>query len=211
LIAVSRGPRWPRLCPDPVFGLNDALALQDVSPRVTQLCKESYLLLTLDKSASSFLGDQWIRQFVENAGRDGLTVYNVPVPEGSEELPVDANIALPLCPLDWYSLIRRSAGLLGTRFHPIVCCVANGVPFMSIDNNVKHVLRVPVRLMSKQYDLCRSAGLSSNCLALGAIKALGPHTVYSMLRSCDRQRMAAYGSHARTRLHATIRDILARP
>jgi hypothetical protein len=131
------------------------------------------------------------------------------VPEGSEELPVDANIGLPLYPLDWYSLIRHSSGVLGTRFHPIVCCLANGVPFMSIDNNVKHILRAPVRLTSKQYDLCRSAKLSPNCLALATIKALGPHRVYSKLRSCDRQQMAAYGLHARTRFHATIRDILA--
>ena len=48
--------------------------------------------------------------------------------------PFKHSISIPLSPLDWYALIKYSAGYVGSNMHPIVSSLANGVPCYSLDN-----------------------------------------------------------------------------
>jgi hypothetical protein len=209
LSAVTHGRCRPTMCPDPVFGLNGVLDAHKRSAVTEPPSKKPYLLVTLDERALKVLGHHWVEGFTNAAREGGFDVCHLPIPEGCEDLPVDHNIPLPIAPLDWYRIISQSAGLVGTRFHPIVSCIANSVPFVSIDNNLKRCMGMPVRLRSKQYDLCVNAKIPSNCLAVDAVKRLGPQGTYSLLQSCRREQMDDYRQRAATQFRRTLEEIVA--
>lgn len=132
---VTHGRRVPPVTPDPVFAfLQNAGHLlpspQDVLARYR--LPQKYILLSFlnDRTVSQ----QWLDDFVRLAERDGVACVGLPFAdkEGFGRLP--HSIPLPLSPLDWFALIRYSAGYVGHNMHPIVTCLHSGVPFFSFDN-----------------------------------------------------------------------------
>lgn len=163
ILFVSRGEIKPSLTPDPTS------ILGDVFPHIAEKHfrdprqRGKYILLGIAKKDVDY---QWFKSFVEIAHSKGYQVYGLPHPEGFPNIPVDEVISLSLSPLDWYCWIKYSSGFIGERFHPIVCCIYNQVPFISIDNNYGAILKghVPLRFRSKQYDLCKNFGQGDYCI-----------------------------------------------
>ena len=55
------------------------------------------------------------------------------MPECLKKYNIEKSIIQPLPPLDWYAIIKYSAGYIGERMHPIVVALHNSIPFFSFD------------------------------------------------------------------------------
>jgi hypothetical protein len=203
---ISGGKCLPNICPDPVSVFNHVFELPEEYEREPKKKQKKYILLSL---GNNMLPHEWIREFVDIAHEHDHEVYSLPLPEGEIELPVDAVIRLPLSPVEWYAWIRHAAGFLGIRFHTIMCSIFNNVPFVSIDNNVKKCLRfIPVRLRSKQYDLCRNIRSCSRCFVLDKLRETTPKKVWYMLKNWDSNRINKYILNAGKNFTTNIEMIL---
>jgi polysaccharide pyruvyl transferase WcaK-like protein len=177
---VSGGAIRPALTADPVSILEHVSALSGRASQEVRQRGTRYLLLSCTRTTVNY---QWFTSFVEACHSQGYCVYGLPNPEGLPDLPVDERIGLPLSPIEWYSWIKRASGLIGERFHPIVSCIFNRVPFVSIDNNYHAMLRglVPLRFRSKQYDLCKRLGQAEYCVPWSQLFRRDPSDVARML------------------------------
>jgi len=164
-----------RISPDPVSILNTLVQVEKDDSR--------YFVVTFPERFCSL---KWIREFTEISNANGVAVKSLPLPEKECEWPVNDSVRLPLDPFQWYKIIANSCGIVSDRFHPIVVAAYNDVPFISIDNNYSTCLGfLPVRIRSKQYDLCRRFNLQSRCLAPHVFSRLSPKRAYDMLAKSD--------------------------
>jgi hypothetical protein len=158
---------------DPVFLLNDYF---DIPKEYQVTSDKDYVLLCPNKSDVSA---KWLKGFQEEAHKNNLTVVGFPNPEGFPiEDFVDEQVEYPIHPLRWYSYIASAKGYVGTRFHPIISCLENGVPFVSLDQYHRHPLE---RGRSKTYDICRKMGKTDYCIGKRMIPLYSPKTIFRKL------------------------------
>lgn len=164
---------------DPVFMLND---LVDDKENTSQ--NQPYILMSLYKKTVS---KRWLEQFVARAHKDQIQVIYLPHPEGTliDDSVFDNTISLPLDPLKWNSLIKNAEGYVGVRFHPIIICLANDVPFISLDTYQTSILK-PGK--SKTYDICKKLDAASYCYGKLKRKLMPASIAYNQLKS--RKRLA---------------------
>lgn len=203
LLAVSGGRCHPELCPDPVFVLNDVFEMPAEYSHQLSVERGSYILLNVSEKMMS---EAWLGEFVSLAHGRGLQVVSLPFPQREIALCADHRIPLPLSPLSWYALIRNAAGFMGVRMHPIVCSMANGVPFVSFDTYQSSRLRIS----SKTYDLCARARAGSLCISRRQRRELGPQEAFEMLQCKEQSRGKKYAEKAKRDFSRTVGKLLER-
>lgn len=202
LLALSWGRCRPSLCPDPVVVLNDVFQLSDSDSKQPAAHHRDYILLSVYRGTVS---DAWIQDLVNIAHRQGLQVFSFPHPEGAPSIPVDYEIPLPLSPLTWYAWLQHAAGYIGVRFHPIVCSMINGVPFVSFDT----YQRSRLRFSSKTYDLCARANMSALCLSRRERRTLTPETTLQLLAAAEQEQSADFVIQAKRTFLGYVDRVLA--
>jgi hypothetical protein len=170
--------------------LNEVISIPEKYARKAIEQKKQYILLSVYKDTVS---KQWIKDFVESAHSKGFKVYSLPLPEYEVNGEVDQIIGFPLSPLAWYAWIQNAAAYVGVRFHPIVCALANQVPFVALDQYESNwgtkrrrdkiltkPLRPIIRFSSKTYDVCWNAKRTKYCLNTGQYSQLSPDSIVNL-------------------------------
>lgn len=159
---------------DPVFLMSDYF---EIPKKHKVKNKDDYILFCPNLNDIS---ENWAKKLIEAAHKAQLKVIALPHPEG---FPVNSNVdgftEYPIHPLKWYSYIANSSGYVGVRFHPIITCLENGVPFVALDQYHKHFLE---RNRSKTYDICKKLGLEKYCFSKNSIRFLSPSKVIKLLK-----------------------------
>lgn len=119
--------------PDPVFAFNQNVG--NNIPSKDEIMgkynlKAPYVLLSfwLD-----YCSDEYIASLAKSIEEKGLLPVGLAMPEGVTHVNIKKVITTPLSPIDWYALIKYSAGYIGERMHPIVVSLHNSVPCFSFD------------------------------------------------------------------------------
>jgi hypothetical protein len=196
---LSGGKVKPRLCPDPVFGLNDCFAVpRDEIPDVD---------VTRTILIGSVLDKTWLAEFVGIAHDHGWKVSNLPDPDATFAFEgSDFTISLPLSPLTWYSLLSRARGYVGGRFHGLVSCVANRTEVVSLDVSNKPRL---LKMTSRPYDLCKKAHARSRYVPMNRLAHPSPEAVMDrLLDPASQAAMNLYAGLAKARVEQVIDRVL---
>ena len=159
---------------DPVFLLNKNFKIPD---EYSFKSTEKYILLNL---YSNMFSENWIKKFVKICNLKGYKVYVFPNPEGNyvgKDI-TDGTFELPIHPLTWYSILQKSSGYLGVRFHPIVTSISNKIPFLSIDTYQKNLIN---RMSSKTFDICKKVGAKKYCISPLRRRFLSPQRALKLL------------------------------
>lgn len=127
--------------PDPVVTL-----YRFVGTEKWQSCgiaPKSYIVMTLpvDWTRPSRFREKrikWFSTFKKLVNNAGLSLVQLPTPEGKVDLPFDYTIDYPIDSIQWFLWIRNSKGFCGIRFHAVVSSISNGVPFYSMDSYGDH-------------------------------------------------------------------------
>jgi hypothetical protein len=125
----------PEVTPDPVFGFNfNVPEIKENAKKILEKFNlpEKYLLVSFKKRIEG-IDDTWMQAFEQKAKDRGYAVFALPLPEKLISYGLTKSIALPVSPLEWYSLIINSSGYIGQNMHPIVVSLHNANPFFSFD------------------------------------------------------------------------------
>ena len=127
------------------------------------LNKKEFVAITLPAEwlkgrKMSFVRKRWFDRFKKCVNKAGYKLVELPLPEGPSGLPFDYIYNQPFDAIQWYLTLKNSRAYLGLRFHAVVCCIAAGVPFYSIDSYCKRPSwtalfdMMGVRFMTKRFD-----------------------------------------------------------
>jgi hypothetical protein len=195
---VTAGEVDAGICPDPVFSLGANF----------QIPKECYPRENLSDVIliSGAMSVGWVERFIQEARNNGFRVAGLPGPADQFRYKTaDFNIELPLSPLQWYCLLASCGGYVGTRFHALVVCVANGVPFVTVDNHPRSLF---LRSSSKMYDLCKRATATERYFSLRFLARKSANEIWSALRDpWSLERADRYGHKAAFDFGAVISHI----
>jgi len=192
----------PVLTPDPVFSLNQVLTSEEVQQFNNNGMEKPYILLSCMKGR---LSDEWVEGFVEISHRHGCNVYELPMPEGYADLPVDWKIPFPLSPLQWYLWLKNARGFVGQRFHSIVVCLHNSVPFVSIDSYGQAIKN---DWKSKIFDLCTRSGFPEQRIPYKMINNTSPMQVYNLLKLFDCSKAKAFSKKMSDKADKNLNQLL---
>ena len=165
---ISKGQILPPITPDPVFNFNEnckSLILETESKIAEKFSffSSKYLLVSFKKQFSPKTKN-WVKTLESIAKQQGITVVSLPYPQESNTFGLSTHIDLPLSPIDWYLLIKHSAGYIGNNMHPIVSSIHNCTPFFVFDQYVlkKNFLEKTSDnfASSKIYDLLNNLSLT---------------------------------------------------
>ena len=163
VLYFTRGEIAPPVTPDPVFAFNKNVP-QDIDKNDI-LNKfhlpEKYVLFTFNEGRMKS-PQKWIEEIKRLFHEQGITCVYLPRSTGSQNLVLDYSIKMPIDPMDWYNLIRFSAGYIGVLMHPIVVCLHNSVPFYSFDHYGKGHIMFASKESSKIYHILKKADILSN-------------------------------------------------
>lgn len=121
------------ITPDPVFSFNQNCFFNLPSKKeilAKYHLQDKYLLFSF---STWYTNESYIKELANEAEKRGFQAVAFPMPEALFDAGINSKIGLPLCPIDWYALIKYSSGYIGERMHPIVVCLHNGVPFFAYD------------------------------------------------------------------------------
>lgn len=133
---LTRGCIDPPITPDPVFAFNqNAAELIPSHQAVLQKfhLPERYVLVSFLNTSQPTMNQQWLNRFCELMKQQGLTPVKLPYAHADAYGRMEHSVPFPLTPLEWYALIKYSAGYVGNNMHPIVISLHNSVPFYSFD------------------------------------------------------------------------------
>lgn len=178
-----------QISPDPVFGFGGntegMIELPDVRKEFG--LSDRYVLLTLPGGGGG--GGEWAAKLTALFKSDGFECVSLPTPGREHTCPggdVHA-IKLPLSPLEWYTLLKNSAGYVGFNMHPVVSCIHNAVPFFALDQYSvnDHLLfgRSFDLQSSKTFDLLNRCGFLDNYHNLRFAKLPSPETVLERIKN----------------------------
>jgi len=213
---VTDGKRCPAVTPDPVFAFNDNAS--SLVPGKAEILEryglpEPYILLSFKKEHNT-VTQEWLETFEAVARQEGYTSVLLPFPDVPSFGRLDHQVSLPLSPLDWYALIRYSAGYVGHNMHPIVVSLHNAVPFFSFDNYGKKLLggRRYTDQSSKILHLLDQAELTDyriSCLHAGFTPPAAAF-VFHKLRHCPVQKEQAFADAYARQYRQMMTDITAK-
>lgn len=185
---LTRGSIVPDITPDPVSILEDVFDVPAKYKEEPEKLKGQYILLYFSHKLFSY---KWVTRIVKMAHDKGLKVFTLPMTSTTIDLPVDRVLPLPMSPLTWYSWIKNSAGMITYMFHPVICCIFNKVPFISIDVSAPTYLKsISIRKASKTYDICMNVKKTDySYLALQARLFLSPQKAMNLLLN---QKVSSY-------------------
>lgn len=122
--------------PDPVIWLSDYL--KDYQIRYPEgIESNNYIIMSLPSNwgtgSNKERHKKWFTTFKEIVHQSNLKLVELPLPEGLSGMAFDYTVPYPIDPRDWFCWIRDARAFSGLRFHAVVSCIANGVPFFSSD------------------------------------------------------------------------------
>ncbi len=174
--------------PDPVFSLskNSACVKSEVDERISKT-----ILLSGNYS------QQWLATFRQLCNEKGYLVANLPSPENFHlQCGLDYTFEQPISPEYWYQMIANCAGYVGVRFHPLVICISNSVPFVNLANPRKADFGYTKRC--KEYDLCRRSGNLDKHLTLAKANRIGANQIFrKLIAQIESRGEQAYSSYAK--------------
>lgn len=165
---LTKGTILPSITPDPVFAYNQNVKNQYSKEYILRkfYLSENYILLSFgDKNSVS---KEWLQSFQLLAEKKRFQCVALTTPGGILfDHPFSKVIEMPLCPKEWYGLIKYSSGYIGGNMHPIVVALHNSIPFYSFDSYgiLKYKLFV-VDKSSKIYDVLSDAGFKKNRISI---------------------------------------------
>lgn len=195
---VTDGKIIPPVTPDPVFAFNynvDYIPSRDYI-RAKYSLPEKYLLLSFNSRMR--VSEDWIKGLLAIAHKNNYIVVSLTYPNVLlfDNL-TDCCIKTPLDPLDWYSIIKYSAGYVGNNMHPIVVCLHNAVPFFCFDNyGITHLKLFYNKESSKIYDILKKADFLENRVNATTItsKIPSPSKVFDLIENFDKEKCISFSN-----------------
>ena len=186
---LTNGTIIPSITPDPVFAFNQNINDQYSKDEILNKFKllDNYILLSFRDT--KVVSKEWLRSFQLIAKKNNLQCVALTMPAGIKfEHPFPFTVGSPLCPKEWYGLIKYSSGYIGENMHPIIVALHNVVPFFSFDpyGIVKFKFFVKGE-SSKIYDILSQAGFLKNRISnLGRLyKCPSPEEVFLQINDFD--------------------------
>lgn len=139
---IYHGKRKVPVTPDPVFAFNQNVKNQPSEKEIREKfdLEKPYVLLSFLNSHT--VSESWLHDFEILVEEKGIDCVALPFPSGIRfKHSLKKEISLPLSPIEWYCLIKYSAGYVGHNMHPIVVSLHNATPFFSFDNYGRRVNR----------------------------------------------------------------------
>lgn len=134
---ITRKGIIPDITPDPVFAFEqnakDKIPTKEFILNKYQL-KETYFLVSFVHPKRQRVSQKWLNELQAYIENDSYDCISLPFATSKSYGDLHKEIPLPLNPLEWYALIKYSAGYIGNNMHPIVVCLHNAVPFFCFDN-----------------------------------------------------------------------------
>lgn len=199
--------------PDPVIWLSDYLKDYQISyPEGVE--SDSYIVMSLPSKWATGPNkgrhEKWFETFKEIVHKNGLKLVELPLPEGPSGMEFDYSVPYPIDPRDWFCWIRGAKAFCGLRFHAVVSCIANGVPFFSSDVYGKNSRFLTVfnriglyRLtgkfdkQSKIHNLLLGSAFESNRVH-GNIDSVPPTVLFSILNQTLPEEIIKYRDKLRS-------------
>ena len=190
-----------QITPDPVFSFNQnsylpVLSKQELNQKYN--LPDKYVLVSFSRKEVPY---QLVKGIEKELITKGYTPVSLPHTNGCIDFGLANKISLPLSPLDWYFLIKYSAGYIGERMHPIIVAIHNAVPFFCFDTNGAIIRRIPytnifgkiIKESSKIYHILSKADLLSNMVLINKdMKKITPQIVVEKLLTFDKQKMLMF-------------------
>ena len=177
-----------KITPDPVFAFNQNKRDQPSKEETLKKFNlpEKYVVIGFYENYMP--SNTWLCDLKKSLNKRGIKLVNLPMPQGGKEFKCDINIHLPLDSLDWYCIIKYSAGYVGNNMHPIIVAMHNSVPFYSIDAHGKYYLRGVIQKVNntKEYELLNRFNLLKYHTAFKHIEKVSPEKVVNLLLTFDK-------------------------
>lgn len=212
-----------RINPDPVFMLNSLV--EDVWEETDELKDKKYVLMTMP---NNWYGNgtipkltKWFKDFKQDINSKGYRLVELPIPDGISGAPFDYTIPYPIDPIQWFLIIKHARAFCGIRFHSVVSCISNAVPFFSIDTYSQsneligrlkynfHLYPIiqPFESHSKIRNLIKGSSLESFRLST-SINVYNPKKLANKILSMDIQRIKDFREEKITIFKENIKYIL---
>jgi hypothetical protein len=208
---LSGGEILPSITPDPVFAFNQNVKIQYSKEEILKKFNlpDKYILLSFrdDKVVTK----NWLNIFQCIAEENNLKCVALTMPAGikfKHSFPIE--IVSPLCPKEWYGIIKFSSGYIGQNMHPIIVALHNTIPFFSFDpyGIVKYKFFVNEN-SSKIYDILSQAGFLTNRISnLGrSYRCPSPEEVFRRIRDFDNDKCSLFSTRQLDRYNFMMRNI----
>lgn len=158
------------ITPDPVWAFNyNCEEILNNRSNIQSLLgiNKPYVLLGFQNAYVSHT-KKFLDEFIPKMDECGFQSIPLPFAFGYYESSLySRQVELPLDPLDWYRLIQKSDGYIGYNMHPIIACMHNNKPCISIDNyGINIAKRVNIRHSSKIYDIMSRVDHAKDCIEI---------------------------------------------
>ena len=211
---ISDGEIIPDVTPDPVFAFNQNASKLLPTPdeiRSRFSLKDKYILFSFKTNTVS---QEWLNRLESLAKAEDIEFVKLPFSDSIGFGESKHVINLPLSPIDWYALIKYSAGYIGNNMHPIVVSIHNQIPFFSFDNYGRKKMNglVVDDSSSKILHIISMAGLNDN--RISSIKrgfsAPNPEYVIERIKSFDTDKAYNFASDYYGRYTAMMNKIISK-
>jgi hypothetical protein len=208
---LTHGTIIPPITPDPVFAYNQNVKEQYSQDEILKKFNlpEKYILLSFRDT--KVVSNIWLNSFQKIAEDNNLQCVALTMPYGIYFEPsFPLVVKAPLCPKEWYGLIKYSSGYVGENMHPIIVALHNAVPFYSFDNygivNLKFFVN---EHSSKIYDILSQAGFLKNRISrLGrAYKCPFPEEVFQHINNFDYSKCRQFNNTQLDRYNRMMKSI----
>lgn len=198
MIHFISGRKDTFITPDPVFGFNANFAqpLERESLLKKYGLPSDYILISF---CGHVLTDDYINQIVKLVeNKTGILCVSFPMPRRLKAFDSSYKIELPLPTLDWYYLIKYSAGYIGELMHPIIVSIHNNVPFFCFDQYGIIKTIIPglkykyIQESSKIYDILHRADLLQNSIPYFYSNTITPQEVVDRFVAFEKDKCQVF-------------------
>ena len=187
IVGAEKAKNLP-LTPDPVFSFNTNVKLQPAREEILRKygLPEKYVVIGF--YSNHMPSAIWLSNLKTSLNKRGVSLINLPMPQGGKEFECDINISLPLDSLDWYCLIKYSCGYVGNNMHPIIVAMHNGVPFYSVNAHGKYYLCGKIQSVrnTKEYELLNRFNLLKYHTSFRHVEGVDTEIAADLLTTFDR-------------------------
>ena len=213
----------PNITPDPVFGFNENVDLKDAERDILAKFElpSKYYLLCMPQPYHLRLQD-WAVQLNELVKKDNATLFELPRQNGGQCFNIPQLKYQHITPLEWYVIIKNSAGYIGGLMHPLVSCIHNSVPFYCLDYygvaprifgmKVKGLSRLFVaKKSSKAYQIVNDCGLAEYYFNVNNKFSTipSPYEVYNKIKNYNKEQLKMVSQQRLNFYKQTVKDILS--
>jgi len=206
-----------QITPDPVFSFNQnsylpVLSKQELNQKYN--LPDKYVLLSFSRKEVTY---PLVKGIENELITKGYTPVSLPHTNGYIDFGLANKISLPLSPLDWYFLIKYSAGYIGERMHPIIVAIHNTVPFFCFDSNGAVKRRIPytnifgkiIKESSKVHHILSKADLLNNMVSINKdMKKITPQIVVDKLLTFDKQKVMIFSQNQQQHYNKFMNELL---